>query len=155
MQFNSTRQMILKWIRSAASIFLLSLMVSCGRNTGTATRESSVESAKPDLSDTSLITPEQPFKNQPNEFCTVVRKLDASYYARDKNIEDPSAYPKKYCLIDVCLEHVSMDDMTIDLGEDGESVTTVFKLIKVFDSYEEAKAYVEQYKIVDYKFEEE
>ncbi len=137
------------------SFFATVVITACNRNTASDEKENTVEAVVPVSGDTTLITAEQPFKNQPNEFCTVIRKLDAGYYAAGKDIEDVSKYPKKYCLLDVCLEKIDATDMTIDLGDEGEPVTTVYKLIKVFDSFEEAKAYVEKYKIVDYKFEEE
>lgn len=142
------------------SILLLSvsILIGCGRNTNSSANEEKtsteeIEITQPVIKDETLITPEEPFKNQPNEFCTVIRKLDASYYAQGQAIEDVNAYPKKYCLLDVCLEIVNPNGMIINLGDDDEVVTTSFELIKVFETEAEAKSYVEQYKIVDFKWE--
>lgn len=142
------------------SILLLSasILFGCGRNTNSSTNEEKtsteeIEITQPVIKDETLITPEEPFKNQPNEFCTVIRKLDASYYAQGQAIEDVNAFPKKYCLLDVCLEVVNPNGMIINLGDDDEVVTTSFELIKVFETEAEAKSYAEQYKIVDFKWE--
>lgn len=142
------------------SILLLSvsILIGCGRNTNSSANEEKtsteeIEITQPVIKDETLITPEEPFKNQPNEFCTVIRKLDASYYAQGQAIEDVNAFPKKYCLLDVCLEIVNPNGMIINLGDDDEVVTTSFELIKVFETEAEAKSYVEQYKIIDFKWE--
>lgn len=144
------------------SIYILllsvSVLASCGRTTSSSEKEENsttaeIDITQPIIKDKTLITPEEPFKNQPNEFCTVIRKLDASYYATGQTIEDVNAFPKKYCLLDVCLEIVNPNGMVINLGDDDEVVTTSFELIKVFETEAEAKSYVEQYKIVDFKWE--
>ena len=139
-------------------ILSVSILTSCGRNNNSSGKEENVktdeiEITQPVIKDKTLITPEEPFKNQPNEFCTVIRKLDASYYAQGQTIEDVNAFPKKYCLLDVCLEIVNPNGMIINLGDDDEVVTTSFELIKVFETEAEAKNYAEQYKIVDFKWE--
>lgn len=132
------------------------LAVGCNRNTGTDERDSSqdVEILQPAITDANLITPEDPFRNQPNEFCTVIRKLDISYYAPEKSVDDVTAFPQKYCLLDVCLDGPSSNGNVVNLGEGNDVVTSSYELIKVFDSYEEAKAYAEKYKIVDVLFGE-
>ncbi len=132
------------------------LGVGCNRNTGTEERDSSqdVEILQPAITDANLITPEDPFRNQPNEFCTVIRKLDISYYAPEKSVDDVTVFPQKYCLLDVCLDGPSSNGNVVNLGEGNDVVTSSYELIKVFDSYEEAKAYAEKYKIVDVLFGE-
>lgn len=133
----------------------LIFLSACNRNTAKdANVEREVTIEQPKVMDANLITPEDPFKNQPNEFCTVIRKLDISYYAPNQEVEDISQYPKKYCLLDVCLDGMSSNGNVINLGGEDEIVTSSYELIKVFDSYEEAKAYVEKYKIVDFEYQE-
>ncbi|MBK9457479.1 MAG: hypothetical protein IPO24_18820 [Bacteroidetes bacterium] len=138
-------------------IVLISSLViisGCGRKTASdeTTAPESVEIDQPEINDATLITPEEPFKNQPNEFCTVIRKLDISYYAPNKEVEDVTAYPSKYCLLDVCLEKINPNGMIINLGDENEVVTTSFELIKVFETEAEAKGYAERYKIIDVKW---
>ncbi len=136
------------------SIIVLATISSCGRKTAdeAAPTSDSVTIEQPEIRDATLITPEEPFKNQPNEFCTVIRKLDISYYAPNKQVEDVTAFPSKYCLLDVCLETINPNGMVINLGDDNEVVTTSFELIKVFESELEAKGYAAQYKIIDVKW---
>ena len=136
------------------SIIVLAAISSCGRKTADegAPTSDSVTIEQPVIKDATLITPEEPFKNQPNEFCTVIRKLDISYYAPNKQVEDVTAFPSKYCLLDVCLETINPNGMVINLGDDNEVVTTSFELIKVFESELEAKGYAAQYKIIDVKW---
>lgn len=128
----------------------------CNRNTTTDAggEADEMEMVQPAITDANLITPEEPFKNQPNAFCTVIRKLDISYYAPEQTVEDVSTFPKKYCLLDVCLDGPSSNDNVVNLGEGDDMVTSSYELIKVFDSYAEAKAYAEKFKIVDVLFEE-
>ncbi len=99
------------------------------------------------------ITPEVPFKNQPNEFCTVIRKLDISYYEPKKEIENVSGHPKKYCLLDVCLDEISNNGLIINLGDSMETVTVNYSLIKVFETVDEAKTYADKYGIKDIVYE--
>ncbi len=84
----------------------------------------------------------------------MIRKLDISYYSPSTITDDASAFPKKYCLLDICLETIDPGAMTINIGEDGETVSTTFELIKIFDSYDEAKAYADKYQIQDVKWDE-
>ncbi len=99
------------------------------------------------------ITPEYPFKNQPNEFCTIIRKLDISYYEPKKEIENISDHPKKYCLLDVCLDEVTYNGLVINLGDSTETVTVNYSLIKVFETEDEAKNYADKYGIKDVVYE--
>ncbi len=100
------------------------------------------------------ITYDDPFKNQPTEFCTVIRKLEVNYYDPEKNAEDLSEYPKKYCLLDVCIDNIDNSGLVINLGDSLQIANAVFSLIKVFESYEEAKAYELKYGIIDAFYEE-
>lgn len=128
---------------------------ACNRNTSspeTATEE--VNTEQPKITNVDLISPEDPFKNQPNALCTVIRKLDISYYAPEQNVDDITAYPKKYCLLDVCLNGPSSNGNIVNLGGEDEIVTSSYELIKVFNSVDEVKAYVEKFKISDVVYEE-
>ncbi len=136
-------------------LFVLLMGFGCGRKTAEekeTTIDDNTTIEQPDIKDETLITPEEPFKNQPNEFCTVIRKLDISYYAPGKQVEDVNAFPQKYCLLDVCLDKVDPNGMIINLGDDDEVVTTSFELIKIFETENEAKVYAERYKIIDVKW---
>lgn len=136
------------------SIFVMITIAGCGRKTADEAelQNESVSIEQPEIKDATLITPEEPFKNQPNEFCTVIRKLAISYYAPNKQVEDATAFPAKYCLLDICLEKIDPNAMIINLGDDDEVVTTSFELIKIFESELEAKGYAEKYKIIDVKW---
>jgi len=133
----------------------MTVMISCGRKTSDENTEPVEEiTTINSTSDTTLITAEDPFKNQPNELCTVIRKLNINYYSPETVTSDPDTFPKKYCLLDICLELVDPGAMTLDIGEEGEIVTTTCKVIKVFDSYEATKAYADKFGINDVKYEE-
>lgn len=144
-----------KFLISLISINII-ILTGCGRNASNEEPKEldNVQITQPEIKDPTLITPTDPFKNQPNEFCTVIRKLDISYYDAKNQVEDANKFPKKYCLLDVCLENVDPNGFIINLGDDDEVVTTAFELIKVFETTAETKAYVEQYKIVDVKWED-
>lgn len=142
---------------SVIALCAIVIFSGCNRNTGNDSRVDEnvpVETIQPTIVDAQLITPEDPFKNQPNKFCTVIRKLDISYYAPNQEVEDVLKYPKKYCLLDVCLDGPSSNDNVVNLGEADEIVTSSYELIKVFNSLEETKAYVKQYAIEDVLYEE-
>ena len=143
-------------MKSILLISSLSLLLfnSCGRKTSDTNETEEVVIETPIIKDTTSITAEDPFKNQPNELCTMIRNLDISYYSPTTVTDDASAFPKKYCLLDICLETVDPGAPTINIGEDGETVSTTFQLIKIFNSYDEAKAYADKYKIGDVKWEE-
>lgn len=130
------------------------LLASCGRKTSDTNETEEVVIETPIIKDTTSITAEDPFRNQPNELCTMIRNLDISYYSPTTVTDDASAFPKKYCLLDICLETIDPAAPTINIGEDGETVSTTFQLIKIFNSYDEAKAYADKYKIGDVKWEE-
>ena len=130
---------------------------SCNRTTSkdqNLQADMETETIQPAITDAGLITPAEPFKNQPNKLCTVIRKLDISYYNPKKEVEDVSQYPKKYCLLDVCLDGPSSNGNIVNLGGADEMVTSSYELIKVFNSYEETKSYVEKYLIEDVVYEE-
>jgi hypothetical protein len=131
----------------------LILFLSCNRKTSEKNSdENSVISGN--NYDDGNINYEDPFKNQSNEFCTVIRKLEVSYYDPDKDVEDITTYPKKYCLLDVCIDKIDNEDMIINLGDTIQTAYAVFSLIKVFDNYEEAKAYEIRYGIKDVLYED-
>lgn len=135
-------------------LLILSTVVSCGRKTSDGPDvNGEPEIILSEATDTTSITAEDPFRNQPNELCTIIRKLDVSYYSPKTVVEDISQYPKKYCLLDICLDKVDNADMTISLGEEGETVTTTFELIRIFEDEASAKIYAEKYKISDVKWE--
>lgn len=138
------------------TIFLFAgvFCVGCNRNTSTSDPVEESSTIQPAITDAELITPEAPFKNQPNEFCTVIRKLDISYYDPKKEVEDISVYPKKYCLLDVCLDAPSSNGNIINLGDEGDMITSSYELIYVFNTVEEAKQYAEKHNIIDVLFEE-
>ena len=135
-------------------IITVLLLASCGRNRSDSSETEEPEIENPIIKDTTSITAEDPFRNQPNELCTMIRKLDISYYSPTTVTDAASAFPKKYCLLDICLETVDPAAMTINIGEDGETVSTTFQLIKIFNSYDDAKAYADEFKIQDVKWEE-
>jgi hypothetical protein len=95
------------------------------------------------------ITADEPYKNQPNELCTVIRKLDISYYDPGKNVDDVSEYPDKYCLLDICLDDGSNYSGIVNIGDSIEPINTIFQLIKVFETDEEAKMYAQKFGIKD------
>lgn len=137
-------------------------LFGCGRKattetddttSSTPTTETTNSNKEPRVKDETLITSDDPFKNQPNTFCTVIRKLDISYYAPEKQIDDVRAFPKKYCLLDVCLEKIDPNGMIINLGDENEVVTSSFELIKIFDTEAEARNYVAKYQITDVVWE--
>ncbi|HMU70423.1 MAG TPA: hypothetical protein PKC38_10450 [Chitinophagales bacterium] len=133
-----------------------SVFVSCNRTTGKEennTDEATESTSTSRTKDPNIITVDDPFKNQPNVFCTVIRNLDISYYAPEKTVDDVAAYPKKCCLLDVCLDQPGSSGMVVNLGDDTEIVTADFELIKVFDSADEARAYAEKHQIQDAIFE--
>ncbi len=134
------------------------LLFSCNRNTGKEPKEEEV-AIKTDPSNTTNadpnnITAEEPFKNQPNEFCTIIRKLDVSNYAPDLKIDENKIYPKKYCLLDVCLEHITNSGLIINLGENNENAWATFAVIKVFESENDMLSYSEKYKVRDILMED-
>jgi hypothetical protein len=118
------------------------------------------KTAKTEAEDTSArgihatgITPEisadDPFRNQPNDLCTIIRRLDILYYDPEKNVDDPSAYPEKYCLLDICLDDTSNYSGIVNIGDSIEPINTIFQLVKVFDSEDEARTYAAKYGIKD------
>lgn len=86
------------------------------------------------------ITEDEPFKNQPNDFCTVIRQLPA--FELGDSID-------RYCLLDICLDDDEQSLLTIDLGDSEESITANYTLAKVFLTAEEAMQYAHQYGIKD------
>ena len=133
---------------------LLVIIYSCNRKTADSNSEDNSVSSGNNY-DAANITYEDPFKNQPTEFCTVIRKLTVNYYEPERNLEDINAYPKKYCLLDVCIDKIDNQILVINLGDSIQSANAIFSLIKVFDSYEETKAYEIKYGIKDVVYEEE
>lgn len=91
------------------------------------------------------ITTEEPFKNQPNELCTIIRKLNSEIYAP----EEQTTLPPKYCLLDICLENNANSNGVINIGDSTEQVNTYFQLIKIFNTEEEMLNYVSEHGIKD------
>lgn len=135
----------------AAVLVMSSIFFAASCNRKTADTQPAEETLSGIESKTIIpeISAEEPFKNQPNELCTVIRKLDIHYYAPEKNVEDASAYPMKYCLLDICLDDESNYSGIVNLGDSVEAINTIYQLIKVFETDEEAKAYALQYGIKD------
>src|SRR5262245_57838480 len=101
------------------SCLALIFCVSCGRKTsGEKEPGEEQEITAPVIKDATSITPEDPFRNQPNDLCTIIRKLDISYYSPQTVTDDPSSFPEKYCLLDICLETIDPNGTTINIGED-------------------------------------
>lgn len=131
------------------TIVALSLLFynsSCNRNTsGNEEKTTAHEQKKIEPE----ITPDDPFRNQPNNFCTIIRKLEVTYYDPAIQTDDPSSYPQKYCLLDVCLDDPDNSSGILNIGDSIDMMNTYYQLIKVFDSKEEARAYAEKYQIKD------
>lgn len=139
------------------AILLTIVFYSCDRNTSNQKTETDYESKTGNSftnSDPSNITTEEPFKNQPNEFCTIIRKLEVELYAPEKKLDENISYPKKYCLLDVCLDHIDNDALIVDLGDSTQTANATYALIKVFETFEETKAYEIKYGIKDVVYEE-
>ncbi|MBC8045667.1 MAG: hypothetical protein H7Y00_02630 [Fimbriimonadaceae bacterium] len=119
---------------------------SCNRQTATNEETTSQTETKEMVPE---ITPDDPFKNQPNELCTIIRKLEITYYDPKKSVEDPLQYPQKYCLIDICLDDPDNNSGIVNIGDSIEPINTIFQLVKVFDTEEEARAYSAKYGVKD------
>jgi hypothetical protein len=116
---------------------LISIAASCNRNSGGSDEALETGAA---LRNMAKISADDPFEGQPNEFCTVIRKLPAS---------DIGSTSDQYCLLDVCLDDDETTILSIDLGDGEEQIMAAYKLIKVFQSAEEAQQYALKYRIVD------
>jgi hypothetical protein len=116
---------------------LISIAGSCNRSSTSS--DDAVESGAA-LRNMAKISAEDPFEGQPNEFCTIIRKLPAS---------DIGTNTDQYCLLDVCLDEDETTVLSIDIGDGEEQIIAAYKLIKVFQSAEEAQQYAREYKIVD------
>ena len=101
-------------------------------------------------------TPDNPFKNQPNAMCTVIRRIDVSLYDPKTAHEasDLSQYPPKYCLLDVCLDEITNPDLSVNLGDSTENVNATFHCMKIFNDVQEARNYAMKYNIIDTVFAE-
>jgi hypothetical protein len=128
---------------------------SCSRKTSTSNGSDTKSDVYTNNESPLNITESDPFKNQPNELCTVIRKLTIAQYDHDASLKvtDLSAYPEKYCLLDVCLDSISNTDRVINLGDSTESVNSNYALIKVFETVDDAKAYASAHHITDAVFQ--
>ncbi|MFN3939030.1 MAG: hypothetical protein ACK4IY_00495 [Chitinophagales bacterium] len=100
---------------------------------------------------TARISADNPFENQPNAFCTVIRKLDVMQYAPGTSEEELNAapHPPKYCLLDVCLDADETSIHILNLGDDTEPIMSAYKVICIFPSVDSAIAYAKKYQIID------
>lgn len=121
-------------------LILISLAGSCNRHEGSS--DDAVETGAA-LRNMAKISADDPFEGQPNEFCTVIRMLPAS---------DIGSKTDQYCLLDVCLDDDETTILSIDLGDGEEQIIAAYKLIKVFETTDEAKQYASQHNIVDVLF---
>ena len=137
---------------SLLSLLISLVFISCNRNTSDSENEEETISNNNvilDNSDPSNITESEPFRNQPNEFCTIIRKLEVEYYAPGKKLDENKSYPDKYCLLDVCLDNINNDALIINLGDSTEIANATYAIIKVFESEEETRSYEQKYAIKD------
>ena len=128
------------------------VFLSCNRTTSTTEKEEVFVSSSDEVSDNSdpsNITETEPFRNQPNEFCTIIRKLEVEYYAPGKKLDEHTSYPDKYCLLDVCLENITNNALIINLGDSTEIANANYAIIKIFESEEETRAYESKFGIKD------
>ncbi|MBC8172289.1 MAG: hypothetical protein H7X71_00160 [Chitinophagales bacterium] len=138
-------------------LFALNILLLIGCNRQTSADEKS-ENISDNRDEKKTIVPEitvdDPFKDQPYPSCTIIRKLEVTSYAPEKNIDesDMEKYPPKYCLLDICLHDDTNSTGIINIGDETVTVTTYYQLIKVFETEEEAKSYAEKYKITDTEF---
>ncbi|HCK21220.1 MAG TPA: hypothetical protein DHW15_03385 [Bacteroidetes bacterium] len=115
---------------------LLSLAASCHRG-----GDSNSGSTMPSVGDNlSKISADDPFEGQPNTFCTVIRKVAAAELGKKQDC---------ICLLDVCLDEDEAPVYSVNLGTAEEPVLAAYKLIKIFDSRQDALAYAAEYQIVD------
>ncbi len=134
------------------------IFFSCNRTNSNAKSDEEYSTNNDDISDNSdpsNITVSEPFRNQPNEFCTIIRKLEVEYYSPGKKLEENRSYPKKYCLLDVCLENITNDALIINLGDSTETANANYAIIKIFESEEETREYENKFAIKDVLYENE
>ncbi len=135
-------------ILTGVSFFFVSF--SCNRTT-TADKNKETENSLRAEHYYSTTTAENPFEYQPNEFCTVIRKIDVTRYAPEKEISENELrnFPPRYCLLDVCLDNDERSSLVVNLGDSSEQVMATFQIIKVFDTETEARDYASQHGIKD------
>lgn len=137
---------------SLLTLLITLSIIGCNRNTADSDTEEEIQSDNNEMldnSDPSNITASEPFRNQPNEFCTIIRKLEAEYYAPGKKLDENKSYPEKYCLLDVCLDNITNDALIIDLGDSTSTANANYAIIKIFESEEETKEYERKFGIKD------
>lgn len=111
---------------------ITSLAASCHRSGSDETSDV--------VDNTATITADDPFKGQPNTFCTVIRRVPAQEINRDSSM---------VCLLDVCLDDEEIPVYSINLGTNDDPVMAYYKLIKVFESPAEAMVYAVEFGIQD------
>ncbi len=114
---------------------VLSIAASCNRN-----NSGNGNSGAAAADNFSKIDATAPFEGQPNNFCTVIRKVAASELGKEQDC---------ICLLDVCLDEDETPVYSVNLGTAEEPVLAAYKLIKIFDSRQEALSYAAEYQIVD------
>ncbi len=127
------------------------ILLSCNRKTNT---DNAVVVEKKEI--INEITDDDPFKDQPNELCTIIRKLNVTHYdpAKEVDYNNLSSYPEKYCLLDICLEETSNSAGTLNIGDESQPVTVSYQLIKIFNSVEKAQEYASKHQIKDVIYKE-
>lgn len=149
----------LSMVKFFSCVLLLSGFVffSCNRTISKTEKEEEEYSSGDflDNSDPSNITESEPFRNQPNEFCTIIRKMEVELYAPEKKLDENKSYPKKYCLLDVCLDKITNDGLIINLGDSTQTANATYAIIKIFETVEETRAYENKFAIKDVLYEEE
>jgi len=144
--------MIMVKTYSLLMLLLCFVFFSCNRNTPNNEKEEEYSSNNNEILDNfdpSNITESEPFRNQPNEFCSIIRKLEVEYYAPGKKLEENKLYPDKYCLLDVCLVNINNDALIINLGDSTEIANATYAIIKIFETEEETRSYEIKYAIKD------
>lgn len=138
-------------IFALSSVFFL--VSACNRPTKNDRQTTLPEEKKVDITQdvTARITANNPFENQPNEFCTVIRKLEVLQYAPNTSEEELNAspHPPKYCLLDVCLDADETSVHMLNLGDESEQIMSAYKVICIFPNADSAVAYASRYKIID------
>jgi len=125
------------WKSMLLILAILSISASCNKNGSSgesANNENNIENNR------AKITADNPFEGQPNEFCTVIRRVPGQEIGESEDA---------YCLIDVCLDEDETTIYSINLGTIEEPVLAAYKLIKVFETPQAALEYAGQFSIVD------
>ncbi len=144
-------------MKNRVILFLIGLcLCACNRPTASERKSEIPEEKKVIISNeiNARITADNPFENQPNTFCTIIRRLEVSQYAPNLSEEELNAspHPPKYCLLDICLDADETSVHMINLGDTAEQIMTAYKVIALFPTPDSAKNYAARYNIIDVVF---